>query len=134
MDKFYGYDLKQLNADDLETIEECAYAMVELDKMIINIKDQLGRAYDDLRDRGVYADDKWYRSARTSLTTAQLSRVIAQEKRGVLKREIQREKSQKSECLFIEAAKQILSKEQIAAIWEKSKGMQNEKEEKTAQS
>jgi hypothetical protein len=116
---------ERIRADDLHTVEECAFLMAELDKMRTELTQQIRTAHAQRWKTGDYAPRGWYIRTNRLLNAVNVARNEVQDRRGVLRREKNNTKRDaadvRSERRFIEAAKSLLSEEQHLAIWEAAK-------------
>lgn len=128
MEKFSDYDFKRLHPDDLDTVEECAYVMRELDKIISQIEAQFidmpKLVNTDSGEEEPSYTIQWYASAKKALKYSRIARQVAQERRGVLSREAKRKNHQRLERLFIDASMVILPKETVIRIWDEAHRME----------
>jgi hypothetical protein len=124
----YGYrradgsiNLHKFRAEYLETPEECAIVMGEIDKMREEFANSIRFMRAKFGKAAKYEKPEIYRSTMTLWNLAKTARNQAQDRRGILRREKSVTKTQKiekeRERKFIEAAKRVLSREQYLAIW-----------------
>ena len=135
-EKYEEVDLKFINASDINDRDECVWLMTELDDVIASIEDQLRNSRAD-HDAGYETDARWINSAKFAVKKSKITRARIQVRSGVLSRELRDEENiQKTiahkelmkmrpseDRAFIEASKEVLTKVEYLAVWDKAKKM-----------
>jgi hypothetical protein len=114
-------DLWKFKPEFLETADECAAVTAELDQTIEHFASLLRGFNAELQATGVYTDKQLFYRTRRPRTLAKIARTQVQDRRGMLRRAENIAKREvadiRSERAFVEAAKQMLPREQYLAIW-----------------
>jgi hypothetical protein len=114
-------DPDRVRVEDLQTIADCAEVMYEMDQLIDRLCGQIRGARAKRAATGNFSNRASDQNTTRQLTAAKVARNVAQDQRGVLRRqkvEAQRVlHARMDETRFITAAKRILSEEQYLAIW-----------------
>lgn len=121
-EKYIDIDLKYIDVSEVMNYDECIYLMNAFDKNIGSVKDQLRRELEVPKDE---RDWSWYNGAKTALKSMKNKRMLCQERKGVLGREMKAKKHTinlnkkvEAEQVFVNTAKVILPKEMFNKIWE----------------
>lgn len=118
----YALDPETIRAEELQTVEECAYLMAELDKMRVELGSDLRHAGMKAKKYRQYAPRDWYERTTKLLNAVNVAQNQVQDRRGVIRREKNLAKQEASmiraERRFVEAARQTLSPDQYQAIWD----------------
>lgn len=121
MEKFYGVDLRSIKAEDMLTVEECAYVMRALDSEIARLDASLVEAKGIAASTGVFKDPRWFRDMTLLLKAKRRARVMAQDRRSVLVKKAKQAESAVFSQQFIQAALEILDRETYSKIMERAR-------------
>jgi hypothetical protein len=116
-ERYRSVDLKRINVFAVDNIEECAWLMLNLDELVVDIEDQLKRAIDNLQTGKEVVNPVWMRSAERALRETRIKRQALQERRGQLKRARHQANGSRPEKLFVDVARELLPAELFERVW-----------------
>lgn len=114
-------DLDQTVAWDDMTTEELQAEIEELTEAIAHIKGQLDRAAAELAETGVYADRKWYVSAKYALRMKGAKHQRLLRYTADRKRQERKTKSQRFEQCFLASCRRRLNPELFAELMQEAR-------------
>lgn len=116
-------DPRHIRPDDLQTPEECAVTMSQIDDIICAITTQLDQAAADFNEEGIRADAGWMIAARHALKKFKIKRQAVQDRKGVLSRALKQAVHQAQENSwpqrFVDAAREVLDPKVFEQIIER---------------
>lgn len=113
--KFADRDVRFIEPSELTTGEECAWLMVELEKVAARIESQLDHARTTVREGGA-GDDRWYVNAKFALRNVKTKRLAVQERRGYLSRRRKADDQKRLEEVFVRLARERLPGDAFHAL------------------
>lgn len=117
----WAIDPKSVRAEELSTTADCAILIGTLDKMRIELTNDIRHAKMMAAKMRKFAPADWFNGATALLAAVNIARNQVQDRRGVLRRAEDEARAQDSnlsrERRFTQAAKRLLPVEQYLAIW-----------------